>query len=672
MSQLPMLSAVLCFIVVAAATAADEAFVYNGFVGANLSLNGFAEITGDGLIKLTNDTEQAQGHAFYPLPLRFKDSATGAPRSFSATFVFAIVPEHSDVSGHGIAFAIAPSVGIQGSMPSQHLGLFNVSNIGSPSNHIVAVEFDTVMSVEFYDINNNHVGIDVNTLVSANSSPVAYFESGIPKNLTLISGDPMQVWVDFDGRDLLLQVVVAPLSVSKPEIPIVSSKINLSSIVLDEMFVGFSASTGAATGSHYILGWSFNLNGDAQPLNISKLPPVPLPRSQKKKSDVLAISLPLATVILSSICITAMIFIAIRRRKFAELLEDWELEYGPHRFSYKDLYRATRGFNEANLLGAGGFGRVYRGVLPSSKVEVAVKRVTHESKQGIKEFISEVVSMGKLKHRNLVQLLGYCRRQGELLLVYDYMPNRSLDKFIFYKDRPRLDWSQRFRVVKGVAAGLYYLHDGWEQVVIHRDIKASNVLLDGEFNGKLGDFGLARLYDHGENPHTTHIVGTLGYLAPELSKTGKATKETDVYAFGAFLLEVACGRRPLEVKGSADSPGLVEFALECWKKKALLEARDADLGEELAAAAEEEVEAVLKLGLLCSHPDPMARPTMKQVVQFLEGDASLPSMLPEGLIDGVATLKYDESFDDFLKLYPSSSHAEALLQQSSPLFSGGG
>ncbi|XP_010910581.3 L-type lectin-domain containing receptor kinase IV.2, partial [Elaeis guineensis] len=247
----------------------------------------------------------------------------------------------------------------------------------------------------------------------------------------------------------------------------------------------------------------------------------------------------------------------------------------------------------------GGFGQVYKGVLPTSATEVAVKKISHESRQGMREFVAEIVSMGRLRHRNLVQLLGYCRREGELLLVYEYMPNGSLDKFLFHGEQPALTWSQRFQIIKDVSSGLHYLHEGWEQVVIHRDIKASNVLLDREFNGKLGDFGLARLYSRGANPQTTHIVGTLGYLAPEISMTGKATTSSDVYAFGAFLLEVACGRRPIESDPSIEVPGLVEWVLGCWKMGTTLEARDPKLGNDYVV---KEMELILKLGLLCSHP----------------------------------------------------------------------
>jgi len=256
-----------------------------------------------------------------------------------------------------------------------------------------------------------------------------------------------------------------------------------------------------------------------------------------------------------------------------------------------------------------------------------VKKVSHESKQGMKEFIAEVASMGRLRHRNLVQLLGYCRRKGELLLVYDYMPNGSLDKYLYDRSKGALDWPQRFHIIRGVASGLLYLHEDWEQVVIHRDVKASNVLLDGEMNGRLGDFGLARLYDHGTDAHTTHVVGTMGYLAPELGHTGKATPATDVFAFGAFLLEVTCGRRPIEqYEHNNHTVVLVDWVTERWRRGLILDAADTMIPDGFNP---DEVSLVLKLGLLCSHPLPNARPTMRQVMQYLDGDMVLPDLSPE-------------------------------------------
>ncbi|GJN24175.1 hypothetical protein PR202_gb11911 [Eleusine coracana subsp. coracana] len=313
-------------------------------------------------------------------------------------------------------------------------------------------------------------------------------------------------------------------------------------MVLEEpSYIGFSASTGPIYSLYCVLGWSLGINSPAPLINIAKLPKLPHvgPKPQPK---VLEIILPIATTILILTIGTTIILFVRKRMKYAEIKEDWEAEFGPHRFSYKLLFHATDGSKNNNLLDLGGFGKVYKGVLPVFKLEIAVKRVSHESKQGMKEFISEIVSIGHLHHRNLIQLHGYCRRKCELLLVYDYMANGSLDKYLHCEeDKPTLDWARRFQIIKDVASGLLYLHERGEKVVVHRDIKASNVLLDSEMNGHLGDFGLARLYDHGRDPETTQVVGTMGYLAPELARTSKATHLTDVYAFGIFILEVTCG-----------------------------------------------------------------------------------------------------------------------------------
>jgi serine/threonine protein kinase len=462
----------------------------------------------------------------------------------------------------------------------------------------------------------------------------------------------MQVWVEYDGVEKKIEVTMAPINVGKPKTPLLSLSYDLSSVIEDIMYVGFSSSTGSVLTSHYVTGWSFKVNGQAPELDLSRLPK--LPRIEGKPiSKFLTIGLPVIIVSLVSIAISAVVYVIKRKRKYAELLEDWELQYGPHRFKFKDLYIATKGFRDKELLGAGGFGRVYRGILPTSKIEIAVKRVSHESRQGMKEFVAEIVSIGRLRHRNLVPLLGYCRRKGELLLVYDYMPNGSLDKYLFDQPEVTLSWSQRFRLIKGVASGLFYLHEEWEQVVIHRDVKASNVLLDGELNARLGDFGLARLYDHGTAPQTTHVAGTLGYLAPEHSRSGKATTGTDVFAFGAFLLEVSCGRRPIEPRGAADDVLLLDWVFSHWNRGEILAARDVRLGADYVA---EEVELVLKLGLLCSLLEPTARPSMRQVVQFLEGGFPLPELSSLGLCANGLTFTHNKEggFSDFALSYPSS------------------
>ncbi|KAJ3706118.1 hypothetical protein LUZ61_009823 [Rhynchospora tenuis] len=632
---------------IASCASQDVEFTFNGFTGSSLMLDGVASIESNGLLRLTNNTSRKMGHAFYPSPVRFSSNTS----SFSTTFVFAIIPEKSGIGGQGMAFVISPTNDLSMAMATEYLGLFNKSNEGKATNHIFAVEFDTIQNDEYEDKNNNHVGININSLTSNQSEFAGYYDDDLDsfQNLNLMSHKAMQVWVEYESEDKEIKITLSPVGKSKPKKPLLSYKFDLSVVLKNTMYIGFSSSTGSFPASHYILGWSFKLNGTAPSIDLSKLPELPR-RNTKEWSKVLKIILPSAFAAFVLICVP--IFIYMRRQfKYAELLEDWEVEFGPHRFSYKDLHQATNGFNEKELLGAGGFGRVYKGVLPVSKLEVAIKQVSRDSKQGMKQFVAEVVSIGRLRHRNLVQLFGYCRRRGELLLVYDYMPNGSLDQYLYSgHEKPNLNWIQRFKIIKGVAAGLLYLHEECEKVVIHRDIKASNVLLDSELNGRLGDFGLAILYDHGTEAEITNVSGTMGYLAPELTRTGKASPLTDVFAFGAFMLEVVCGRRPVEPGAQGDRIVLVDLVLEHWKQGSLVDIVDPQLRETYPM---EEIEMVLKLSLLCSHPLPGGRPTMQQVMQYLEGGKPLPDLMVTSMNYGMLAVLQKEEFDSFVMSYSS-------------------
>ncbi|OVA17807.1 Protein kinase domain [Macleaya cordata] len=634
-----------------------DQFFFSGFsaVGNNISLNGSAEIEKTGILQLTNDTRRLIGHAFYQSPIQFKNSTDGKVFSFSTSFAFAIVPEYPRLGGHGFVFTISPTKDPKG-FPSPYLGIFNPNNVGNSTNHIFAIEFDTVQDFEFGDIDDNHVGIDINGLKSNASASAAYFNDDSTKQpLNLKSGKTIQVWVDYDSVRNLLNVTLSPFSL-KPKRPILSFPSDLSPILKNSMYVGFSSSTGLLASSHYILGWDFKMNGIARNLDLSSLPSLPGP---KKKHTALTIGVSVSSVLLIIIAISFSLCLFIKIKN-ADVIEDWELNIGPHRFSYEELKISTKGFREKELLGIGGFGRVYKGTLPNSKTLVAVKRVSHESRQGLREFVSEIATIGRLRHRNLVQLQGWCRRRGDLLLVYDFMPNGSLDKFIFDEPKLILSWQQRFKIIKGVAAALLYLHEQWEQIVVHRDIKASNILLDAELNGRLGDFGLAKLYEHGSNPNTTRVVGTLGYLAPELTRTGKATPSSDVFAFGALLLEVTCGRRPIEPKALPEELILVDWVWDRWTDGMIFDVVDPRLKREFD---EREVLMVLKLGLMCSNCASTARPSMRQVVRYLEGEVRMPEVV--NAPGEYETGKSEIGFDDFVHSYPPSSFEVVSASASS-------
>ncbi|PVH62904.1 hypothetical protein PAHAL_3G427800 [Panicum hallii] len=612
----------------------DVDFIYQGFQhaspGADLTLDGSASVLRGGALRLTNDSNRLVGHAFRSSPVRFGGGGGRQLASFSTAFVLDIVTVGSG-GGHGLAFVVAPSTALPGASPEIYLGVLGPATNGRATNHVLAVEFDTVLDLEMDDINGNHVGIDVNSLFSNVSEPVAYYagdgEGTTKVPVTLESAQPIQAWIDYDGRTGVLNVTVAPVSVAdRPRRPLISTKLDLRPVFKEDMYVGFSASTGKLASSHYILAWSFRTNGPAQPINLRRLPKVPRPSTAPSKLIIIKFAAVACAGTLALIA-AAMAVVRWLRKKaaLADKLEDWELEH-PHRFPYKELYRATKGFRQSELLGAGGFGQVYKGVLRRhSGEEVAIKRISAGTKQGMKEFVAEVASLGRMRHRNLVELRGWCKHSDDLLLVYEFMPNGSLDAHLFGaggRKAPPLTWAQRFAVLGGVARGLLYLHEEWEHVVVHRDVKANNVLLGADMAARLGDFGLARLYEHGADPATTRVAGTLGYMAPELTFTSRATTATDVFSFGALLLEVACGRRPVvppPAGGDADVV-LVRWVRDCGLGGDLLRAVDPRLEGRYDEA---EARLVLWLGLMCSQARPEARPTMRQVCRYLSGEEAI-------------------------------------------------
>nr|XP_024929074.2 cysteine-rich receptor-like protein kinase 10 [Ziziphus jujuba var. spinosa] len=291
---------------------------------------------------------------------------------------------------------------------------------------------------------------------------------------------------------------------------------------------------------------------------------------------------------------------------------------------YMDLasiHAATNTFSDSNLLGQGGFGPVYKGTLSDGR-EIAVKRLSSCSEQGSEEFTNEVLLIMKLQHKNLVRLLGFCVDEDEKLLVYEYMPNGSLDAILFDgKKRAQLGWSVRLNIINGIAKGILYLHEDSRLRIIHRDVKASNILLDRDMNPKISDFGMARIFAGSEGEaNTATIVGTYGYMAPEYAMEGLYSVKSDVYSYGVLLLEIITGKRNAGFHQTKRAPGLLAYAWQLWNEGRGVELIDPLLVDDSCEV--DEFERYLQIGLLCVQEDAYDRPTMSYVVLMLKSEST--------------------------------------------------
>ncbi|KAF3638998.1 putative methylmalonate-semialdehyde dehydrogenase [acylating], mitochondrial-like [Capsicum annuum] len=619
-------------------------------VNRYISITGDAYISNQG-IQVTPDEryialDGKTGRATYIEPLQLWNKATGKLTDFTTHFSFVIDSNGNDSFADGLAFFLAP-VGSSVPVGSSGSGLGLVdAETGDKSSHepFVAIEFDTFKNN--WDPSPVHVGININSMDSVATKLW---------NNDITLGKKNDAWITYNASSKALEVVFTGFD-KKYYRDKLRYVVDLRDYLPENVSFGFSASTGQLFQKNNVKSWDFisslsfdaiKVPGHAEQPSASPPAQVQNPRnppihvqdpkdhpqealSTKRKGNsglVVGSSIGLPVLILG--LITASCFLWKKKRKgdnkdpvFVDLDMDDEFEKGtgPKRFSYGELVRATNNFAAGQKLGEGGFGDVYKGLLKESNSYIAVKRVSKGSKQGIKEYASEVKIISRLRHRNLVQLIGWCHEKGQLHLVYELMPNASLDKHLF-KENSLLVWEIRWKIAQGIASALLYLHEEWEQCVVHRDIKASNVMLDSNFNAKLGDFGLARLVDHEKGSQTTMLAGTVGYMAPECVMNGKASKESDVYSFGIVALEIASGRRSIDIKVPEDQVRLVEWVWRLYGTGELVEATDPRLNKMFS---EKEMERLMVVGLWCAHPDNKLRPSIRQAIHVLNSEALLP------------------------------------------------
>ncbi|KAG4971623.1 hypothetical protein AAZX31_13G237400 [Glycine max] len=572
--------------------------------------------------------------------LQLWDMSSGKLTDFTTEFSFVIYSNETSF-GDGFAFFFAdPKLPLSNQIQQGGgLGLVDGNRLLKPTKYpFVAVELDTHQNS--WDPPGTHVGINFNSMRS---------NITVPWSIDIRQMKVYYCAIEYNASTHNLNVSFTGNQINgKPIKSYISCNVNLRDYLPERVIFGFSAATGFMFEMNTLLSWSFRSSLPSDEKVSNQIPPMAAPPIQNPspspfptanispkqegnkgllKGIEAGIGIAASFLILGLVCI----FIWKRAKLKKEdsvfdlsMDDEFQKGIGPKRFCYKELASATNNFAEAQKIGQGGFGGVYKGYLKKLNSNVAIKRISRESRQGIKEYAAEVKIISQLRHRNLVQLIGWCHMKKDLLLIYEFMQNGSLDSHL-YRGKSILTWQMRYNIAMDLALAVLYLHEEWEQCVLHRDIKSSNVMLDLSFNAKLGDFGLARLVDHEKGSQTTILAGTVGYIAPEYCTTGKARKESDIYSFGVVLLELASGRKPIDLNAKEGQITIFEWVWELYRLGKLLEVVDSKLG---GAFDEEQMEHLVIVGLWCANPDYTSRPSVRQVIQVLTFEAPLP-VLPQ-------------------------------------------
>ncbi|XP_031092611.1 L-type lectin-domain containing receptor kinase S.6 [Ipomoea triloba] len=609
------------------------------------------------------------GRALYVNPVRFLEPATNSALSFYSSFSFTITLTTPSCSfGDGFAFLIT-SDATSFSRSDGFMGL--------PEHSFLAVEFDTNFDPFLEDLNDNHIGIDLNGV-----KPLASVDV-VPRGVDLKSGREMTAWIQYIDQERTMRIWVGHNSQIRPPEPILESQIDLSTYFKEFMHIGFTAANGKGSAVYSIDHWKFKtseflssantmdeadclmcISGDNNEIGRNATsgsgPSLRLILAYGGLSFA-AVILVFAIIVLVLVCVTRKGL--NREHKEAQMCR-YQGNRVPQRWSLNEIRSATEGFNQERIVGEGASAVVYEGSIPSrGGGVVAVKRFTQGSKLGPSHipFSTEFASMvGCLRHKNLIQLQGWCCERNELVLVYEFMPNGSLDKLLHSHAgfNRFLTWERRLNIIHGVASALVYLHEECENQIIHRDVKACNIMLDGDFNAKLGDFGLAEVFDDSKTRDSTVPAGTMGYLAPEYAFSGVPTVKTDVYSFGVVVLEVASGRRPVDEQGVS----ITEWIWDLWEKGRITEAADRRLSGRFNR---EEMDRVVMVGLCCVHPDHERRPRMREAARMLKGEAPLPILPPRKPSIRIQSV-FPQGFEEIINLNPSAARFDNDTPWSTP------
>ncbi|XVF27804.1 hypothetical protein REPUB_Repub14bG0140300 [Reevesia pubescens] len=362
----------------------------------------------------------------------------------------------------------------------------------------------------------------------------------------------------------------------------------------------------------------FRITAQPPPPTPVVLPSPPAPQSKEKNrvSSRIIIAIVVPVVVSLVLFVVGFCLLTRKRKKYdAVEQENGDISVESLQFDFSTIEAATNKFSIDNKLGEGGFGPVFKGILPNGQ-EIAVKRLSVRSSQGAEEYKNEVALVAKLQHRNLVRLLGFCLEGEEKLLVYEFVPNKSLDLFLFdLEKRGELDWTKRYKIIGGIARGILYLHEDSRLKIIHRDLKTSNILLDGDMNPKISDFGMARIFgvDQSEG-NTSRIVGTYGYMPPEYAMHGQFSVKSDVYSFGVVILEIITGKKNNNFQQTDEAEDFLSYVWKHWNSGTPLELLDPSL---ISSYSRNEVIRCIHIGLLCVQEDPAERPTMAAIVLML-------------------------------------------------------